>query len=190
MDSITIRRATENDAEALLDIYSYYVLHTAITFEYDIPSVKEFQSRIRNISAKYPYLIMEDKGVIVGYSYAGVFKGRAAYDWAVETTIYLRKGCERKGYGRKLYAKLEEELAKMGILNAYACIGYPETDDEYLTKNSEKFHAAVGYKTVGLFSDCGYKFNRWYHMIWMEKMLGHHTENQAPIRPYPEISDL
>lgn len=91
-----IRFATEEDAEELLRIYSYYVENTAITFEYDTPALDEFKYRIRTIKAMYPYLISEVDGKIVGYAYANTFKDRAAYDWAVETTIYLDKDARGK----------------------------------------------------------------------------------------------
>lgn len=182
MSELVIRKATLEDAEALLKIYTYYVEKTVITFEYEVPSIEEFRGRIENTLKKYPYLVAEADGEIVGYAYAGVFKGRAAYDWAVETTIYLKNGVNGRGYGRKLYEALEEALKKMGILNLYACIGYPEENDEYLTKNSAEFHEHMGYKLIGQFNLCGFKFNRWYHMIWMEKMLGEHREDQAPVR--------
>lgn len=181
MSDLRIRRATVNDAGALLDIYSYYVENTVITFEYDVPTLEEFQGRIENTLKKYPYLVGEVDGMIVGYTYAGVFKGRSAYDWAVETTIYLKHGVDGNGYGRKLYEALEKALKSMGIVNLYACIGYPEENDEYLTKNSAEFHEHMGYHLIGQFNRCGYKFHRWYHMIWMEKMLGEHTEKQSPV---------
>ena len=83
-----IRTASQEDAAALLEIYAPYVEHTAITFEYVVPTVEEFGSRIKRILKKYPYLVAERNGIIVGYTYADVFKGRAAYDWAVETTKF------------------------------------------------------------------------------------------------------
>ena len=98
-----IRIATENDAEELLNIYAPYVEKTAITFEYEVPSVEEFRKRIRNILKKYPYIVEEKEGEILGYAYAGVFKNRAAYDWAVETTIYVREDQRKSGVGRALY---------------------------------------------------------------------------------------
>ena len=180
---ILIREATPEDAPLLLEIYAYYVERTAITFEYDVPSVKEFRDRILHTKEKYPYLVIEEDGVIRGYAYAGVFKGRAAYDRSCEMTIYLdREAAGRgpgsgRGLGRKLYEALEEELKARGILNLYACIGVPAKnaeDDEYLDHNSEQFHAHMGYTTVGRFHLCGYKFGRWYDMIWMEKMIGEH----------------
>ncbi len=172
--NMKIRSAKPNDAKELLGIYSYYVENTAITFEYDVPSVEEFAGRIEKTLKRYPYLVLEDEGRIVGYAYAGVFKDRAAYDRSCEMTIYLDHNALKKGYGRTLYEALEKELIAGGMQNLYACIGDPIVEDEYLTKNSEHFHAHLGYTKVGEFHKCGYKFGRWYNMIWMEKLVGDH----------------
>ena len=166
-----IRNATTDDAGKLLEIYGYYVENTAISFEYDVPSLDEFRKRIARTLEKYPYLVLEDGGRIRGYAYAGVFKDRAAYDHCCEVTIYLDHDSKGKGYGRALYEALEDALRKSGIMNLYACISDPISEDEYLTKNSENFHAHMGYVKAGDFHRCGYKFNRWYNMIWMEKII-------------------
>ena len=172
--SIVIRSAVPADAERLRDIYAYYVTYTAVSFEYEVPTVAEFRSRIERTLEKYPYLILEKNNLIVGYAYAGVFKNREAYDHSCEVSIYLAPDQRRQGFGRALYAALEEELREQGILNLYACIGDPIVEDEYLTKDSERFHQRLGYTKVGEFHRCGYKFGRWYNMIWMEKFIGPH----------------
>ncbi len=174
MNQVKIRSAEKADAGRLLEIYDYYVRNTAITFEYDTPSLTEFTARMEHTMKRYPYLVIEKEGRIEGYAYAGVFKDRAAYDWSCETTIYLDHRAAKKGMGRMLYEALEKELKAMGIRNLYACIGYPETEDAYLTKNSAAFHEHLGYSKVGEFHKCGYKFDRWYNMIWMEKIVGVH----------------
>ena len=172
---ILIREATPEDAPRLLEIYAYYVERTAITFEYDVPSVKEFRDRILHTKEKYPYLIIEEDGVIRGYAYAGVFKGRAAYDRSCEVSIYLDRDSRGRGYGRALYDALEKQLRAQGILNLYACIASPIKEDERLTNNSGHFHAHLGFKRVGEFHRCAYKFGRWYNMIWMGKFVGEHS---------------
>ena len=169
-----IRNATTEDAKQLLEIYAYYVENTAISFEIDVPSLKEFRERIENTLKKYPYLVIEEKGIIQGYAYAGPFKARAAYDHSCELSIYLNVSSKGRGYGRQLYEALEKKLKEMGILNLYACIGDPIVEDEYLTKNSERFHQHLGFTKVGEFHKCGNKFGRWYNMIWMEKIIGAH----------------
>ena len=111
---IRIREAAVDDAARLLEIYSYYVEKTAITFEYDVPSLEEFRGRIAHIKERYPYLVIERSGVIEGYAYAGVFKDRAAYDRSCEMTIYLDREAVGGGLGRKLYETLEEALRAQG----------------------------------------------------------------------------
>ena len=174
MQQLTVRIANGTDAEKMLEIYAPYVKNTAITFEYDVPTLEEFKQRITNTLKKYPYLVFVKEGTILGYAYAGVFKNRAAYDWSAEMTIYLKYDAVKCGLGRMLYEALETEMKKRGFLNLYACIGYPIEEDEYLTRNSAEFHAHLGYQTVGEFHKCGYKFGRWYNMIWMEKLIGEH----------------
>lgn len=102
-------------------------------------------------------------------------------------TIYLKQGTQRRGAGKMLYAALEEALGRMGILNLYACIAFPRKEDGTLTRNSADFHAHMGYRTVGTFSQCGYKFGRWYDMIWMEKFIGTHGDNPPPVTPFGRL---
>ncbi len=173
---ITIRPAMPQDAAALLRIYAPYVTNTAITFEYDIPSVEEFSARIRQTIKRYPYLVAERCGVPIGYAYVGPFHIRPAYDWAVETSIYVDSNRRHSGIGRILHNALEHELKQRGFLNMYACISYPAQDDPYLDTNSVDFHQHMGYELVGHFHRCGYKFRRWYDMVYLEKILGKHTE--------------
>ena len=170
-----IRSATKEDAGRLLEIYAYYVRDTAVTFEYDVPSPSEFEGRIAATLERYPYLVLEEDGIIRGYAYAGVFKDRAAYSRSCETTVYVERGSRGRGFGRALYEALEQALRERGILNMYACIGDPVEEDEYLTRDSERFHQRMGFSKVGTFHRCGFKFGRWYNMIWMEKIIGEHS---------------
>ena len=181
--NVRIRMAQESDAEELLKIYAPYVMDTAITFEYDVPSVTEFASRMKNTLKKYPYLVALEENRIVGYAYASEFKKRAAYDWAVETTIYLSQDCRRKGYGKLLYLALENMLKRQNVLNLNACIAYASTEDAHLSNASMEFHQHLGYAKVAHFTKCGYKFDTWYDMIWMEKLIGEHLDKPAPFIP-------
>ena len=179
---MTVEKVTIKDAEELLQIYAPYVKETAISFEYEVPSVEEFAERIRHISSHYPYIKAVEDGNILGYAYAGSFKGRKAYDWSVETTIYVRPDCKRQGIGRRLYENLETALKSMGILNMNACIASPATEDEHLTDDSYQFHRQMGFALVGRFHKSGYKFDTWYDMIWMEKMIGEHEGAAEVVR--------
>ena len=189
-NNIKIRIVTPDDAGQLLDIYTPYVLHTAITFEYQPPTIEEFAQRIQKTLTRFPYLAAVQDGEILGYVYASPFHDRPAYDWAVETSIYIRSDCKRMGIGRKLHQALEYVLREQGILNMNACIAYPQTEDEYLTRDSVHFHSRLGYRMVGQFSQCGYKFERWYDMVWMEKHIAPHLENQPPVRTFDQVRPI
>ena len=168
---ISIRYATVDDAERLLEIYSYYVEKTAISFEWKVPTLTNFRSRITRTLKKFPYLVAEVENKIIGYAYAHEFVGREAYKFSAELTIYLDKNFLHRGVGRKLYEELEKILKSQGIKNLYACVGWIDVEDDFLNQNSAKFHQRLGFKIVGKFSKCGNKFNRWYDMIWLEKII-------------------
>ena len=185
-----IRMAGISDAQEILDIYTGSVKESAVTFEYEVPSLIEFQQRMIHILQKYPYLVAEKNGQILGYAYAGAFKGRRAYDWAVETTIYIKKDCKGQGYGKKLYETLEKILKRQKIQNMYACITSSEAEDAHFTNDSSKFHDHMGFSLIGTFSRCGYKFGKWYDMIWMEKMIGEHEQTPEDVIWLQELSDL
>lgn len=213
---ITIRPATPDDAEALLSIYAPYVEHTAITFEYEVPSVEEFRERIVHTLQLYPYIVAERKPAgnaaavsenaehaahegtpapstpaeIVGYAYAGPLHARAAYAWSVETSIYVKESEKKSGIGKTLYLALEKILAAQNITNVNACIASPVVDDEYLNHNSIQFHEHFGYSMVGEFHKCAYKFGRWYNMVWMEKIIAEHQDKQPAMIPFPELTEL
>lgn len=187
IENLQIRIATVEDSAALLDIYKPYVEKTAVTFEYEVPSLEEFSGRIERILKKYPVLVAECENKILGYAYAGAFQSRAAYAWAVETSIYIREDSRKLGIGRFLYGELENILRKQNIVNVNACIAYPIEEDTYLSKDSVKFHEKMGYRMVGEFRKCGYKFNRWYNMVWMEKHIGEHQKKQPPVKVFSEI---
>ena len=164
MEEVSFRIATLEDCQAILDIYADYIKNTAITFEYEVTSTEAFRQRMENILAKYPYVVAQCGSKVVGYP-----------------------NVQKQGIGKRLYAYLEGYLKKMGLCNVYACISYPEVDDEYVTQNSAKFHAHVGFRMVGIFKQTGYKFGRWYDMVWMEKMIGEHKKDQAGVTWFSQL---
>ena len=167
-----IEDVTAKDAKRLLEIYGPYVKNTAVSFEYEVPSVEEFENRIINITKKYPYIkIIDDENKTVGYAYASSFKSREAYKYDVEASIYLDQSQRGKGYGKALYFELEKRLKQIGIINVYACITMPINKSKYSTEASYHFHLRQGFKLVGTFKRCGYKFNEWFNIIWMEKQI-------------------
>lgn len=185
--SVIIRVARLEDAPQLLAIYRYYVTDTAITFEYEVPSLEDFRNRMEVTMAFYPYLVAEEDGQVLGYAYGSRFHPREAYAWSAEVTVYLDKAARGKGVGRRLYDSLEKSLTAMGLLNLNACIATVDREDPYLTNASRAFHDKCGYRFVGKFHQSGYKFNRWYDMIWMEKHIGQHSEKVQPVMPFTAV---
>lgn len=187
--NIIYRIASERDGKELLEIYRPYVEKTAISFEYEVPTEEEFRNRIRCTLKRYPYIVAESEGELLGYVYASPFVRRAAYDWCAETSIYVKENKKGLGIGKGLYEQLERYLKRQNILNVNACIASVDEEDEHLTNASIHFHGHMGYRMVGKFEKCGYKFGRWYDMVWMEKMLGEHLAFPKPVLPFPEIAD-
>ncbi len=203
--NLVVRTATLADAPALHAIYAPYVENTAITFEFHAPALEEFTARMARTLERFPYLVAELEGAkdagstedarpanrIVGFAYVSPFKDRPAYNWAVETSIYVAADCRRGGVGRAMHDALEACLRAQGILNMEACIAMPpdDRDEPHLTCDSAKFHTRLGYRLVGRFEACGKKFNRWYDMIWMEKHLGPHMPDAPDPLPFPAVAD-
>lgn len=178
--NIVIEIAKPKDVEKILNIYKPYILNTAITFECEVPSIEEFRQRIINTLKNYPYLVAKIDDVIVGYAYTSAFKNRAAYNWAVETSVYVDVEHHNMGIGKALYQKLENISKKQNILNMNACIAVPD-------KGSVSFHQHMGYVQVAYFHQCGYKLGKWYDMVWMEKMLGEHKVEPETFIPFSKL---
>lgn len=160
-----IRIASIDDAKSILEIYAPYIEKTNITFEYDVPSVEEMRQRIEKTLKDYPYLVALKDHQIVGYAYASRYASRKAYDWDCELSIYVADNIHQQGVGKELYEALLSLLKIMNIQNVYACITHPNI-------KSENFHKKFGFETVGIFHRCGYKFDTWHDIVWMEKRIG------------------
>ena len=185
-----IRVARPEDASGIQRIYEPFVRNTAVTFEYEVPDAAEFAGRIGKTLREYPYLVAEDGGRIAGYAYAGAVRSRAAYKHSVEMSIYLDEPYRGQGMGMLLYERLEELLLRQNVFVAYACItASPAGSDEFVTDASIHFHERVGYSHVGRFNMCGYKFGRWYDVVWMEKRLAPLPDVPGEFIPFPELGE-
>ena len=159
-----IRIAEEQDVPEILSIYAPYILETTHTFEYDVPAVEEFLERFRSITARFPWLVWEEDGRILGYAYGSAPFERAAFQWSCETSVYLRPEAQGRGIGRALYAALEQILAIQGYIRNYAII-----TSENLA--SIAFHEKLGYRTVAELPGCAYKFGKKLGIVWMDKEI-------------------
>ena len=165
MDTVTLRRAHLEDAEAILEIYAPYIRNTNITFEYEVPSLSEFRDRMAGIMEGYPYLICEIDGIAAGYAYAHRYKERAAYQWDAELSVYLREGCERRGIGQAFYTALMEILKEQHVRNVYGIVTSPNPP-------SEALHASMGFRLAGVSLKTGYKLGKWIDVSCFERPLG------------------
>lgn len=174
---MNIRLANPSDAASLLAIYAPYVENTAITFEYEVPTIEDFGNRIEKTLEKYPYLVAEEDGLILGYAYASTYYARAAYDWAVELSVYVSLDARGKGVGSKLYDELEDLLDQMGYMHFLACISLPN-------EASLALHQKRGYQQVARFPKIGYKFERWHDIVCLQKSL---DKQAGPIKLLKEM---
>lgn len=188
MNDFTLRLVRLSDAKALADIYKPFVENTAVSFEYVAPDTAEFERRISEKTKKYPYIVAQCKGEVVGYAYVSEFLPRPAYQHSVETTLYIKEGYHGKGIGKSLYSALESILKLQNVLSLNACIACAEKEDETLNNNSMHFHSKMGYRYVGRFNASGYKFGRFYDMIWMEKLISDVTAPFDDFIPFEAIS--
>lgn len=191
MSEVMLRVARPSDAAAIQRIYGYYVDNTAITCEVVTPSIAELTGRITKTLEKFPYLVATLDERVVGFAYVSPANPRAAYQWTVETSIYVDRNCRGKHVGTRLYDMLEELCRRMKVVNMTAHIVYPHDDqpDQYLTLASPKFHAAYGYRLAGRCDRNVYKFDKWYDMIWMEKAIAEHGHDPVPIVNFNAIKE-
>ena len=168
--AVRIRLATAADAAAIRAIYAPHVEESAVSFETAVPSVAEVASRIGGTLRTHPWLVAEDAGRVLGYAYAHGINPRAAYDWSVETSIYVRSDAQRRGVGRTLYGALFEALRAQGYRQAFAIIALPNPA-------SVALHEALGFRAVGRYEAVGWKLGRWHDVGWWQRAL---TEDDSP----------
>lgn len=176
-----IRLAQESDAENMLSIYAPIVRETAISFEVEPPSIAQFQQRIRDILKWTPWLVCEIDGKTIGYAYAGKHRQRAAYQWCVESSVYVGVDSRGKGVGKALYTSLLKVLQLQGFYNVYAGITVPNPA-------SVALHEAVGFSPVGVYQLVGYKLGKWYDVGWWQLSLK--PEKILPVTPPFALSEV
>jgi phosphinothricin acetyltransferase len=169
-----VRVARADDADAIADIYRPYVSGTVITFEDDAPPAAEIRTRMAAGGGLYPWFVAEADNMVAGYAYAAAFRTRTAYRFAVETTVYVREGCGRRGIGRALYAPLLQSLEEQGFTQAIAAISLPNAD-------SVGFHEALGFVHAGTYRRVGWKLGRWIDVgLWQRPLA---AERSPPAEP-------
>lgn len=175
-----IRPVIHSDASSILDIYAPYILSTTISFETEVPTVKDFSERIIAHEECWPWLVYESDGLIAGYAYASKHRERAAFQWSVETSIYLDDRFQKKGIASKLYQTLFWILKYQGFRNVYAGITLPNEKSIY-------FHEKMGFKKIADYKNIGYIFNRWNTVRWYELQLNDQGHPPAQLLKWKDI---
>lgn len=170
----TIRLATPDDVAHVQAIYAPYC-STPISFETEPPTIEEMQGRLTKVLNRYPWLLCEDGGEVLGYAYATQHRERAAYRWSVDTTVYVRQGRQRRGVGRALYTSLLALLPLQGYVNAYAGVTLPNAA-------SVGLHEAMGFQPVGVYRQVGFKCGAWHDVAWYQRAL-----QPRPPEPPPPV---
>ncbi|MEM7645433.1 MAG: GNAT family N-acetyltransferase [Pseudomonadota bacterium] len=174
-----IRFARLGDCPQMIELYRPYIEESAISFETETPTIQEFSDRFQRITERYPWLVFEKSGEILGYAYGASHRARAAYDWSCEVTVYVRKNHHRQGIGQALYKMLFPLLEAQDFCNLYAGVTQPNL-------GSDRIHKSLGFQELGTFKNVGYKFSQWYDVSWYQMEL---KRPQKPTTPV-SIDDL
>jgi len=175
---MSIRIAGPADAEAIAAIYAPIVRDTVISFELEPPSADEMRVRVVSTLKLLPWLVsLDERGAVNGYAYAGRHRERAAYQWSVDTTAYVRADSRGRGVGKALYGALFEELAGLGYFQAFAGIALPNDA-------SVGLHESVGFRPVGIYRNVGFKQGAWHNVGWWQRALHEPSANPLPPRAF------
>jgi phosphinothricin acetyltransferase len=174
--TVIIRDATNDDMPDVRSIYTHYVLHGLATFEEVVPSVEEMLSRRAAIVTRgLPYLVAELEGSVVGYSYAGTYRPRVAYQYTVEDSVYVRQGLAGRGIGKALLHELIQRCEQGPWRQMVAVIG------DSANVASVVLHERAGFRLVGTLNAVGFKLGHWVDTVLMQRALG--VGNSAPPKP-------
>jgi L-amino acid N-acyltransferase YncA len=171
-----IRLATAEDGAAVAAIYAPFVRDTAISFEWEPPSVEEMRLRIARTLQHYPWLVLTEDEAVIGYAYATAYRSRAAYQWSAEVSVYVEPGAHGRGIATRLYGALFEMLGLQGYRVLYGVIALPN-------EASVRLHEKVGFERIGVFPAAGFKHGAWHDVLWMRREIG--ALDEAPGAPVP-----
>lgn len=176
----TIRIASTDDAEPILRIYAPYIENTSYTFETEVPTIDSFKERISSYLQNWPWLVCEIDGVIAGYAYGARHRERVAYQWSVESSVYVHDDHQQRSVGRALYIALINILRLQGFRNLYAVINLPND-------KSVSFHERLGFEYFATYKNVGYKLGRWKNVGWWQLQLNAYSMEPEPPVKFSEI---
>jgi len=182
MKQANLRLAKPEDAEKILKVLAPYIRDTAINFEYEVPDTEEYAKHIESISRKYPYIVCEIEGEIVGFAYASAHRSKSAYMWNAELSVYVDKDYLRLGIGHSLYSALIDILKLQNFENVYGVVTIPN-------ENSEWLHRSMGFELVAVYRKTGFKLGRWHDVAWYVKYIGNHITPPRPVIPIVDLNE-
>jgi L-amino acid N-acyltransferase YncA len=177
-----IRVATEADAGQIAEIYAPFVSDNAVSFELVPPTASEMAQRVSSALERYPWLVSARDGAVTGYAYASLYLTREAYQWSVDSSVYIHEKHRGQGVGKALYTSLFACLRLLGYYNVYAGVTLPNDA-------SVALHESVGFSPVGVYRHVGYKFGEWHDVGWWELALQDRIVDPAPPRLAPDAVD-
>jgi L-amino acid N-acyltransferase YncA len=177
---LSLRLATPADAAGILQIYAPYIENTSFTFETEVPSENAFAERISSYLVNWPWLVMEQNGIIAGYAYASRYRERVAYQWSVECSVYVHDDFQQKGIAGQLYQTLFHFLRKQGFRNVYAVINLPN-------EKSVAFHEKTGFTYFATYEQVGYKLGKWKNVGWWRLILNDFGDEPAAPKSFSEL---
>lgn len=181
--ALYIRPATPNDLPAMREIYRPFVENTAITFEYETPSLAELQLRYDKITPFFPWLVCEYDGVIAGYAYATRYRIRAAYQWGAELSVYVHPDYQGRHIGSALYRSLTRTLNLQGFIYAHALVALPND-------SSMQLHKHLGFQTICIFKQTGFKMGRWHDVAELRTTLAELPDQPTPPASFHTLNPL
>jgi len=159
-----IRKITIEDAPEIMDIYNYYVDNSIVTFDIHHASLEKIQTKIRTTIERFPWIVYEENGEILGYAHGSEWKAKDAYKHSTETTVYLKHTAINKGLGTTLYKELIDQLKKLNFHALIGCITLPNGP-------SISLHEKLGFEKIGHFKEVGYKFEKWIDVGYWELII-------------------
>ena len=165
--------ATRDDGAALAAIYRPYVLETCVSFELDPPDGEAMAQRVAKVEGRLPWLVLERDGEVQAYAYATRLRARPAYDWIVESSVYVAREAQGGGLGGRVYGALFDVLSLQRLLWVYAAIALPNP-------GSQRFHGQMGFEHLGRFPAVGFKQGQWCDIDWWRRPLAGTPEGEPP----------
>lgn len=167
MTTLEIRAAEPRDLPALTDIYNHYIVNTPITFDLQPFTVETRRPwfEAHHAPGRHRLLVADEGGTLQGYATTSAFRAKAAYDTTAEVSVYCRADAVGRGIGRALYEALFAAIAGEDLHRLTAGITMPNAA-------SVALHERFGFRPVGVFSENGRKFGRYWDVAWYERRLG------------------